>query len=48
LVLWFVAQVGGNQLLGSASLLIVVGVVQDTVRHIEARMVMRKDTGLLS
>src|ERR1700686_1306662 len=35
-ILPFVSQVGGNQLLSSASLLIVVGVVLDTVRQIDA------------
>src|SRR5229473_3520749 len=40
-ILPFIARVGGNQLLGSASLLIVVGVVLDTVRQIESQMVMR-------
>src|SRR5579885_78353 len=47
-VLPFVARVGANQLLGSASLLIVVGVVLDTVRQLEAQMVMRNYSGFLS
>ena len=47
-ILPFLARVGGNQLLGSASLLIVVGVVLDTVRQIESQMVMRNYSGFLS
>ncbi|GHO44046.1 preprotein translocase subunit SecY [Ktedonospora formicarum] len=47
-VLPFVASIGGNQLLGSASLLIVVGVVLDTVRQLESQMVMRNYSGFLS
>jgi preprotein translocase subunit SecY len=47
-VLPFVARIGSNQLLSSASLLIAVGVVLDTVRQIEAQMVMRNSTGFLS
>jgi len=47
-ILPFIARVGGNQLLGSASLLIVVGVVLDTVRQIESQMVMRNYSGFLS
>jgi preprotein translocase subunit SecY len=47
-VLPFVARIGANQLLGSASLLIVVGVVLDTVRQLEAQMVMRNYSGFLS
>ncbi len=47
-ILPFIARVGGNQLLSSASLLIVVGVVLDTVRQIEAQMVMRNYSGFLS
>lgn len=47
-VLPFIASVGGNQLLGSASLLIVVGVVLDTVRQLESQMVMRNYSGFLS
>jgi preprotein translocase subunit SecY len=47
-VLPFFARVGGNQLLSSAALLIVVGVVLDTVRQLEAQMVMRNYSGFLS
>ncbi|HKV59736.1 MAG TPA: preprotein translocase subunit SecY [Ktedonobacteraceae bacterium] len=47
-ILPFIDRVGGNQLLGSASLLIVVGVVLDTVRQIESQMVMRNYSGFLS
>jgi preprotein translocase subunit SecY len=48
-VLPYVARIGGtDQLLGSASLLIVVGVVLDTVRQLEAQMVMRNYSGFLS
>lgn len=47
-VLPYFARVGGNQLLSSAALLIVVGVVLDTVRQIEAQMVMRNYSGFLS
>ncbi|GCE10356.1 preprotein translocase subunit SecY [Tengunoibacter tsumagoiensis] len=47
-VLPFFARVGGQQLLGTASLLIVVGVVLDTIRQIEAQMVMRNYSGFLS
>src|SRR6266571_1252881 len=47
-VLPFLARVGGNQLLSSAALLIVVGVVLDTVRQIEAQMVMRNYSGFLT
>ncbi|HEU0003328.1 MAG TPA: preprotein translocase subunit SecY [Ktedonobacteraceae bacterium] len=47
-ILPFIARVGGNQLLGSAALLIVVGVVLDTVRQIESQMVMRNYSGFLS
>lgn len=47
-ILPFVARVGGNQLLSSAALLIVVGVVLDTVRQIEAQMVMRNYSGFLT
>jgi preprotein translocase subunit SecY len=46
-ILPFVARVGGNQLLSSAALLIVVGVVLDTVRQLDAQMVMRNYSGLL-
>jgi preprotein translocase subunit SecY len=44
----FVARIGANQLLGSASLLIVVGVVLDTMRQLESQMVMRNYSGFLS
>jgi preprotein translocase subunit SecY len=47
-VLPFVARVGGNQLLSAASVLIAVGVVLDTVRQLEAQMVMRNYSGFLS
>jgi preprotein translocase subunit SecY len=47
-ILPFVARIGANQLLGSASLLIVVGVVLDTMRQLEAQMVMRNYSGFLS
>src|SRR5437588_5926439 len=47
-VLPFFSKVGGNQLLSSAALLIVVGVVLDTVRQIEAQMVMRNYSGFLT
>ncbi len=47
-VLPFASQVGGNQLLSSASLLIVVGVMLDTIRQISAQMVMRNYSGLLT
>ncbi|HEY4385178.1 MAG TPA: preprotein translocase subunit SecY [Ktedonobacteraceae bacterium] len=48
-VLPFFANLGGsNQALGSASLLIVVGVVLDTVRQLESQMVMRNYSGFLS
>lgn len=47
-ILPFFAKVGGNQLLSAASLLIVVGVVLDTVRQLEAQMVMRNYSGFLS
>jgi preprotein translocase subunit SecY len=47
-ILPFVARVGGNQLLSSAALLIVVGVVLDTVRQLDAHMIMRNYSGLLS
>src|SRR5216683_2179647 len=47
-ILPFFAKVGGNQLLSSAALLIVVGVVLDTVRQIEAQMVMRNYSGFLT
>lgn len=47
-VLPFFANLGQNQLLGSAALLIVVGVVLDTVRQLESQMVMRNYSGFLS
>jgi preprotein translocase subunit SecY len=47
-ILPYFARVGGNQLLSSASVLIVVGVVLDTVRQIEAQMVMRNYSGFLT
>jgi len=47
-ILPYIARVGGNQLLSSAALLIVVGVVLDTVRQVEAQMVMRNYSGFLS
>ncbi len=47
-ILPFVSRVGGNQLLSSAALLIVVGVVLDTVRQLDAQMVMRHYSGFLS
>ncbi len=47
-VLPYIARVGGNQLLSSAALLIVVGVVLDTVRQVEAQMVMRNYSGFLT
>lgn len=47
-VLPFMTRIGASQLLGSASLLIVVGVVLDTMRQLEAQMVMRNYSGFLS
>jgi preprotein translocase subunit SecY len=47
-VLPYIANLGGNQLLSSAALLIAVGVVLDTVRQIEAQMVMRNYSGFLT
>ena len=47
-ILPFVARVGGNQLLSSAALLIVVGVTLDTVRQLDAQIVMRNYSGFLS
>lgn len=47
-ILPYFAKVGGNQLLSAAALLIVVGVVLDTVRQLEAQMVMRNYSGFLS
>ncbi|MDQ6662530.1 MAG: preprotein translocase subunit SecY [Chloroflexota bacterium] len=48
-ILPFFTKVGaGTQLLSAASLLIVVGVVLDTLRQLEAQMVMRNYSGFLS
>ena len=47
-ILPYIANVGGNQLLSSAAVLIAVGVVLDTVRQIEAQMVMRNYSGFLT
>jgi preprotein translocase subunit SecY len=47
-ILPFFSRLGGNQLLSSASLLIVVGVVLDTVRQLDAQMAMRNYSGFLS
>ena len=47
-VLPFFVNIGGNQLLSSAAVLIAVGVVLDTVRQIEAQMVMRNYSGFLT
>ncbi len=47
-ILPYAARVGGNQLLSAASVLIAVGVVLDTVRQLEAQMVMRNYSGFLS
>jgi len=47
-VLPYFTSVGGNQLLSSAAVLIAVGVVLDTVRQIEAQMVMRNYSGFLT
>jgi preprotein translocase subunit SecY len=47
-ILPFFARVGGNQLLSSTALLIVVGVVLDTIRQLDAQMVMRNYSGFLS
>ncbi|HET8846544.1 MAG TPA: preprotein translocase subunit SecY, partial [Ktedonobacteraceae bacterium] len=47
-VLPYFTTVGGNQLLSSAAVLIAVGVVLDTVRQIEAQMVMRNYSGFLT
>lgn len=47
-ILPFFANVGGSQLLSSAAVLIAVGVVLDTVRQIEAQMVMRNYSGFLT
>jgi preprotein translocase subunit SecY len=47
-VLPFFSHIGSNQLLSSASLLIVVGVVLDTMRQLDAQVVMRNYSGFLS
>ncbi len=47
-ILPYLTSVGGNQLLSSAAVLIAVGVVLDTVRQIEAQMVMRNYSGFLT
>jgi preprotein translocase subunit SecY len=47
-ILPFVARVGGSQLLSSAALLIVVGVVLDTLRQLDAHVVTRNSSGFLS
>lgn len=47
-ILPYIANVGGNQLLSSAAVLIAVGVVLDTVRQIESQMVMRNYSGFLT
>jgi preprotein translocase subunit SecY len=47
-VLPYFANLGGNQLLSSAAVLIAVGVVLDTVRQIESQMVMRNYSGFLT
>lgn len=47
-ILPYFVNVGGNQLLSSAAVLIAVGVVLDTVRQIEAQMVMRNYSGFLT
>ncbi len=47
-ILPYLSRIGGNQLLSSAALLIAVGVVLDTVRQLEAQMVMRNYSGFLS
>lgn len=47
-VLPYFTTVGGNQLLSSAAVLIAVGVVLDTVRQVEAQMVMRNYSGFLT
>ena len=47
-ILPYFANVGGNQLLSSAAVLIAVGVVLDTMRQIESQMVMRNYSGFLT
>jgi preprotein translocase subunit SecY len=44
----YFTQVGGNQLVSAAALLIGVGVVLDTVRQLESQMVMRNYSGFLT
>lgn len=44
----FITRSGTNQLLQAGSLLIVVGVVLDTVKQLQAQMVMRNYSGFLS
>src|SRR5215813_9095677 len=44
----FLGRAGGQQVLQAASLLIVVGVVLDTIKQLEAQMVMRNYSGFLS
>ncbi len=46
-ILPFVTQIGGNQLLSSTKLLISVGVVLDTIRQLDAQLVMRNYSGFL-
>src|SRR5258708_1184349 len=46
-ILPFVSRVGGNQLLSRAALLIVVGMVLDTVRQLDAHMIIRNYSGFL-
>lgn len=46
--LQYFSRVGGSQLFTAASVLIVVGVVLDTVRQLESQMVMRNYSGFLS
>jgi preprotein translocase subunit SecY len=44
----FFTQVGGNQLVSAAAVLIAVGVALDTVRQLESQMVMRNYSGFLT
>ena len=44
----YFTQVGSNQLVSAAAILIAVGVVLDTVRQLESQMVMRNYSGFLS
>jgi preprotein translocase subunit SecY len=44
---YFISHSAANQVIGVASLLIVVGVVMDTVKQLEAQMVMRNYSGFL-